>query len=174
MSAILGTGLAWFCVWLFAQAALHKLFSHQYYRGLMVRYVGDIGSGVAVWLIAALETFIVLMLILPQWRVAGLAAAAVMLVFYAALMITQLVRGEAGMQCGCAGPASSLEISWALVVRNGVCAGLAILAMSSGSALPDGLLGVCLSGFVALFTVLVYLSSEQNISNAQQWTTREV
>lgn len=172
LSGLIGNGLAWFLLWLFAQAAFHKFGAPQYYRRLMTRYVGGPGGGVAVWLVAALEAGIALSLLLPQWRATGLAAAAGLLLVYAGLMARQVLRGESGMQCGCAGPDSQLGVSWALVIRNGICAGLALLAMSSGGATAAGWAGVGLSLFVAVFAALVYATSEQLISNAQ-WMAGE-
>ena len=87
-------------------------------------------------------------------------------------MTRQALRGETDMQCGCAGPDSQLGISWGLVVRNGVCAGLALLALTADDAAAVGWAGLCLSLFIALFAVLVYETSEQLISNAQ-WMAGE-
>lgn len=172
LPATIGVGLAWFLGWLFAQAAFHKVSAPQYYRRLMTRYLGGPGGGVAVWLVAALEAGIALALILPQWRAAGLAAAAALLVLYAGLMASQILRGSSDMQCGCAGPDSQLGISWALVARNGVCAVMALLAMTSTADVDVGWLGLSLSLFVAVFAALVYVASEQIISNAQ-WMAGE-
>jgi len=172
LPAIISDGLAWFLVCLFVQAAWHKLGAPQYYRRLMTRYVGRLGGGIAVWLVALLEAYIALSLLLPQSRSAGLAAAAALLLAYGGLMASQVLRGESNMQCGCAGPGSQLGVSWALVVRNGVCAGLALLAMTSGGTANAGWIGLVISLLVALFALLVYETSEQLISNAQ-WMAGE-
>lgn len=172
MPAIISDGVAWFLVCLFVQAAWHKLGAPQYYRRLMTRYVGRPGGGIAVWLVALLEAYIALSLLLPESRAAGLAAAAGLLLAYGGLMASQVLRGESNMQCGCAGPDSQLGVSWALVIRNGVCAGLALLAMTSGGTADAGWIGLVISLFVALFALLVYETSEQLISNAQ-WMAGE-
>ena len=172
MPAIISDGVAWFLVCLFVQAAWHKLGAPQYYRRLMTRYVGRLGGGIAVWLVALLEAYIALSLLLPESRAAGLAAAAALLLAYGGLMASQVLRGESNMQCGCAGPDSQLGVSWALVIRNGVCAGLALLAMTSGGTADAGWTGLVISLFVALFALLVYETSEQLISNAQ-WMAGE-
>ncbi len=172
MPAIISDGVAWFLVCLFVQAAWHKLGAPQYYRRLMTRYVGRLGGGIAVWLVALLEAYIALSLLLPESRAAGLAAAAGLLLAYGGLMARQVLRGESNMQCGCAGPDSPLGVSWALVIRNGVCAGLALLAMTSGGAANAGWIGLVISLLVALFALLVYETSEQLISNAQ-WMAGE-
>lgn len=172
LPAIISDGVAWFLVCLFVQAAWHKLVAPQYYRRLMTRYVGRLGGGIAVWLVALLEAYIALSLLLPESRAAGLAAAAGLLLAYGGLMASQVLRGESNMQCGCAGPDSQLGVSWALVIRNGVCAGLALLAMTSGGTANAGWIGLVISLLVALFALLVYETSEQLISNAQ-WMAEE-
>lgn len=169
----LATGLAWFLVWLFGQAAWHKFGAPDFYAQLVRGYLGALWPGrMAVWLVAALEAAIALSLLLPATRAYALVAAAILLLGYAGLMAMQLRRGAADMQCGCAGPDSQLGISWALVLRNGVCAGLALLALTAaGGGLP-GWTGLALAVFVALFAVLVYQTCEQIISNAQ-WMAGE-
>ena len=87
-------------------------------------------------------------------------------------MASQILRGQADMACGCAGPDSRLGISWALVVRNGICAALALLAVTAAGAADGGWVGLGLSLFVAVFAALVYETSEQLISNAQ-WMAGE-
>lgn len=171
LPAVIGNGLAWFLAWLFAQAAVHKLGATAYYRQLMARYSGFAGGAFTVRLVALTETVIALALLLPRWRIAGLVAAAVVLAGYGLLMARQILAGRADMDCGCAGPDSHLEISWSLVVRNGICAGLALLLIPAVGA-AGGWSGVVLSVFIALFATLVYLTSEQIISNAQ-WMAGE-
>ena len=164
-----GIGLAWFLAWLFGQAAWHKFGAGDFYLQLMRRYLGSIPGGrLAVWTVAAVEGMTALSLLLPQTREAGLLAAAALLLAYAVLMALQLWRGRADMQCGCAGPDSQLGISWVLVLRNGICAALALLCLGSvATAVPASWGGLGLAVFVALFAVFIYLTSEQIVGNAQ-------
>ena len=170
----LGIGLAWFLVWLFGQAAWHKFGAADFYLQLMRRYLGPIPGGrLAVWTVAAVEGLTALALLLPQTRAAGLLAAAGLLLAYAGLMALQLWRGRADMQCGCAGPDSQLGISWALVLRNAVCAALALLPLGTAAgAVPTSWGGLGVAVFVAVFAVLIYLTCEQIVSNAQ-WMAGE-
>lgn len=173
LPALIAVGLAWFLAWLFGQAAWHKLSAPQYYGRLVHRYVPIAPAGrLPVVLVGALEGGLALALVLPWARTPALAGAAALLLAYAAMMAVQLLRGGAHMACGCAGPDSALEVCWALVIRNLVCAGLALLAMTSAGAAVAGWAGMGLSLFVAVFAVLVYLTSEQMISNAQ-WMAGE-
>jgi hypothetical protein len=168
-----GVGIAWFLVWLFAQAAFHKISAPGYYQALIHRYVPAIRGG-RIWvaLVASLEVGIALCLVVPQWRALGLVAAAALLLVYGALMASEILRGGAGAQCGCAGPDSSLGTSWALVIRNGVCASLGLLGLAGTGTAEVSWLGLALAGFLALFTALVYLTIEQIVSNAQ-WMAEE-
>lgn len=173
LPALIGNGLAWFLLWLFAQAAFHKFSAPAYYQQLVHRYVSAVpASRFWVLLVASLEAGVALGLLLPQSRSVALAAAAALLIGYGALMASQILRGQADMACGCAGPDSQLGISWALVLRNGICAGLALLAATAAATVNAGWLGMGLSLFVAVFAVLVYETSEQLISNAQ-WMAGE-
>jgi len=173
LPASIGIGIAWFLVWLFAQAAFHKISAPGYYQELVHRYIPAVeASRLWVALIASLETGIALCLVVPQWRVLGLVAAAALLLAYGALMASEILRGGAGAQCGCAGPDSSLGTSWGLVLRNGVCALLALSGLAGVDAAEVSWMGLTLAGFVALFAALVYLTAEQIISNAQ-WMAGE-
>jgi hypothetical protein len=170
----IGIGLAWFLVWLFGQAAWHKFGAADFYLQLMRRYLGPIPGGrLSVRAVATVEGLTALSLLLPQTREVGLLAAAALLLAYAGLMALQLLRGRADMQCGCAGPDSQLGISWALVMRNGICAALALLTLgAAASVVPASWGGLGLAVFVAVFAVLIYLTSEQIVSNAQ-WMAEE-
>ena len=173
LPASIAIGIAWFLMWLFAQAAFHKISAPGYYQDLVQRYVPGIG-GSRMWVavVATLETGIAVCLVVPQWRSVGLVAAATALLAYGALMASEIVRGRAGAQCGCAGPDSSLGISWALILRNGVCASLALLGLAGLGSTDASWLGFMLAGFLALFAALVYLTAEQIVSNAQ-WMAGE-
>ena len=169
MPDLIALGIALFLSWLFGSAAVHKARNLEHYRQLMARYLnGRPVSASSVWLIAAVEMSSAAMLLLPQTRPTGLLVAALLLLAYAALMGLQLARGRADMKCGCAGPASDMTISPALIVRNLVCAALALVASMPVISVEAGLAGIGLGLFVAVFTTLIYLGSEQLIANAQQ------
>jgi uncharacterized membrane protein len=173
LPALIAVGLAWFLAWLFGQAAYHKLSSPQYYQPLVKRYLPVApASNLPVLAVGALEGCLALALLLPASRTPALAVAAGLLLVYAGLMARQVARGGAHMACGCAGPDSALQVSWALVSRNGVCCALALLAMSSAGDASSGWTDMGLSLFVAVFAALVYLTCEQIISNAQ-WMAGE-
>jgi len=106
--------------------------------------------------------------LIPQTRTYGLAGSAGLLLAYAAMMAWQVWRGHADMDCGCSGPASDLSVSGALVVRNLICACLAILSLSALTGVAVGVIGLVLSVIMASFIITFYLCSDQLIANAQQ------
>ena len=163
---MIGNGLAWFLAWLFARAAWHKALAPGYYHVIMRRYAGAAGS-VLVWPLAVSEAAVALALLLPRWSFAGLGFAATLLLFYGGLMASQILRGRADLQCGCSAAGSPLQVSWALVLRNVVCAGVALLAMSAvGTAASSWWAGLA-SAAIAAGAVLAYLAGEAIIGNAQ-------
>ncbi len=168
MPDLVVSGLAWFIAWLFVMAALHKFRAPGYYQGLLNGWFPGIAVGSWVpHIVAAGEFGIAVMVLLPGARGAGLLAAAMVLLLYAVVMGVQLAGGRASGSCGCAGPASSLVISLPVVLRNLVCAVLALAALLPLQAGDYGLAGVALSASVAAFLIAGYLTSEQLIVNAQ-------
>lgn len=110
---------------LFAHAALAKLAD----RPLFVQHLAAYGvpQGLlapAGWLIPLTEAAIAVALLTPA-RTVGAAAAAALLLVYAAVMAWHRAHGSR-LDCGCGG--EPLPLSWALVLRNLGLAGLALLA----------------------------------------------
>jgi hypothetical protein len=167
MPAPVATGVALFLCWLFAAAAVHKLRSPDYYSRLVSAYLPAPGiARLAVPVIALGELCVALALLVPASRSAGFAAATAVLTGYALSMTWQYLRGRADLACGCSGPASTLTVGPALILRNLVCAGLAGALVFAGKG-PLGLMGLALGVFLALFMVFVYLCTDQIIANAQ-------
>jgi hypothetical protein len=165
---VVSGGILFFLVWLFATAAVHKARAPRYYYRLVASYVPvETGRHVLVWLICLAEGFISALLLLPGLHKAGLAAATLVLTGYAVLMSWQVARGQTDLECGCAGPASTLRIGSALIVRNLVCAGLAAMAMTSRAAFPAGPGSIILVLITAALLITTYLACEQVIANAQ-------
>ena len=169
MPAVLHYSLVLFFLWLLAAAAAHKFLHHQYTAGLIRSYVpvGEMAAGLLAWLIAFLEAGLALGLAVTPLRQAAFAATAVLLLVYLLGMASLLVRGRVDARCGCAGPASDLRISPALLIRNGVLVCLAVMGtlpvadtLSMTAAVSAGLMGV--------FLIAAYLCVEQLLLNAQR------
>jgi Methylamine utilisation protein MauE len=175
MPDLISSGVALFFAWLFALAGVHKLRSPAYYVDLLASYFPSLPASPA-WLVApvaALELAIAALLIFPQTLGLGLLGCAAVLCIYAIAMALQIWRGKSDMACGCAGPASNLSVSPALVIRNLLCATLALcsfalLIQAQTASVEAGLVGYGLSAFVAGFMIVLYLCSDQLIANAQQ------
>lgn len=163
--------MAGFLAWLFAMAGFHKL-----------RHPGSLGEVAAqyvpaplrgwwrdslVLLVGAAELLLAVALLWPASREAGAAGAVALLLAYALMMAWQLLQGQRDLRCGCAGPASDVRISPALVLRNLCIAGLAMLLWlpTAPAALSASALGLALG--MVLFLLVLYLSAEQLISNSQ-------
>jgi len=161
--------VAFFLAWLFALAAAHKFRSGLYYRELLSSYFDSINVGAGgVRFIASVESIVALLLLFPQTRSVGLSAGAMVLLFYALMMALQVKRGRDDIACGCAGPASMLTVSPALVLRNFFCAALAVLSLAGSlTTIPPDFSAYSLSVVVATFMVMLYICSDQLIANAQ-------
>lgn len=166
---LVGFGISGFLLWLFATAGLHKLRAPARFGSVIAAYFPEHpGAGRLLLPVAVLELGIAVALLLPMTAAAGLLAAATVLGAYGVLMALQLARGRRDLRCGCAGPASQLAVSPALVARNVVCAGLALLALAPRADITAGLAGLGLALYIATFLIILYLCTEQLVSNAQQ------
>jgi hypothetical protein len=122
--------------WLFLASAVHKLRAPREFRGVLAAY-----RMLPERLVMPVSIAIVLLELaiggaaLAQFSLAYAAAAAV-LIGYAALMAINLARGHRLIDCGCGGVAQPL--SGALVLRNLVVAAAAWLALLPASSRPLG------------------------------------
>ena len=166
---LIGDALALFFVWLFTAAAIHKWRTPDAYVEPMSAYLAGFSPGRStVWLVALFEFLLAVMILLPQSRVFGLSAGALLLLAYAALMARQISRGRVDLKCGCAGSASRVMISPGLILRNLLCTALALLALLPSGTVSSGFTTTGLTLCMVLFMIIVYLCSEQLIDNAQQ------
>jgi len=164
----MSSGFAFFAMWLFITAAAHKFYHPDYYQRLLSSYFEALNVGRnAVFVLAIAELVIALSLFFRTSREAGLLSSALLLALYGAVMAIQVKRGRDDLACGCAGPASMLTVSPALVVRNIVCAAVAVLALSGSAPLTPGLIAYALSAGIAMFLIVLYTCSDQLIANAQ-------
>jgi len=171
MPDVISSGVAFFLAWLFGLAAVHKLRDRQFYAALIGRYLpAGLARPSMVLVVALLEGGTALALLPVVTRGIALALAMLLLLAYAGLMFLQWVRGKADMRCGCAGPASELTVSPALVARNVTCACLALAAVFPVATIAPGWLGAALSLMIAAFLAVGYLCVEQLIGNAQRMT----
>lgn len=141
---------------LLASAASHKLRDLARFRAILEAY--EILPAAAVAAVAPLVAAVELALaaLLASGLVAPFAAAATsaLMLAYAAALQVNVQRGRSGLDCGCAGPASSVPVSPALVVRNLVLAAAALLIALPASGRPLAVLD-----FASAATAVLVLSA---------------
>jgi len=169
MPVVVHDTLVLFFLWLLTGAAVHKLRHPAYYAGLVRSYipVGEAAAPVLARLIAAGEAGLAVSLVIPPARTVAFLGTALLLAVYALAMSGRLAAGQQDLRCGCAGPASDLRISPALVARNVL---LTLLALAG--ALPATgvvtLVQAAIAVIMGLFLIVTYLCSEQLLRNVQQ------
>ena len=116
---------------LLAQAALAKLADRSLFEQHLAAYgVPDRRLAATAIALPAAEALAAGLLLTP-WRGVGAALAAALLLLYAGVMAWHRSRGHA-LDCGCGG--EPLPLSWALVLRNGGLAALALPAAAPTAA----------------------------------------
>jgi Methylamine utilisation protein MauE len=159
---------------LLAHAALAKLAD----AALLEQHLAAYGVPAALLTPAArtlplLEALAALLLLTP-WRTAGAALAAALLLAYAGVMAWHRGQGHA-LDCGCGG--EPLPVSWALVVRNAVLAGMALLAGAPMASRAMGLAEFLVVAAAVLLGSLLYAALHQvlrhraGVRTATVWRT---
>lgn len=125
---------------LFAVAAWHKVRAPRAFAAALDAY--RVVPARAVWPAAAgvtaSEAGAAVLLLAPSGYRLGAAVAALLLAAYAGAIALNLARGRRDLDCGCGGPGPRRPVSGALVARNGVLCGGALLLTASVSARPLG------------------------------------
>ena len=142
-------------------AAWHKLSEPDVFVGVLQEYelLPQATVVLAGRALPCLEAVLGVGVLLPVTRSIGLIAVACLLALYAAAMAINLWRGKRNIDCGCGGEGQPL--SWALVVRNAVLAGIAVgVSGPAGERDFEWLDGVTLVSGVLAFYVLYLLVDE--------------
>jgi hypothetical protein len=150
---------------LFAHAALAKFGDAALFEQHLAAYgVPAAGLALGVRLVPALE-LIAAGLLLSPWAAAGALLSIVLLLGYAAAMALHRVRGDE-IDCGCGG--EPLPVSWALVARNGVLAGVAGVAGAGLQPRPMGLADFAVVVASVLLAALLYAALHQVLRGAKR------
>jgi len=143
---------------LFAHAAVAKFADLPLLEQHLHAYGVPMGAlPIASKLLPAVETLAALLLLTP-WRTAGALLAAALLLTYAAAMGWHRAHGRAP-DCGCGG--EPLPVSWALVVRNLMLAGLALLAGAAMAPRATGLPDFLVVAAALMLGTLLYAALHQ-------------
>jgi hypothetical protein len=148
------------------QGAWQKWQQHEAFAAAMQDYelIPDVAVPSASRALMATEATIGLALLWPRSHPWALLAGIALLVMVTAAVVLNLLRGRTAISCGCGG-ASDQQISWSLVMRNGLFAtllGLAAQPWSDRQLIPLDYL-TCLVG--ALMLAGFYAVVGQLLSN---------
>ena len=155
---------------LFIQAGFSKLRRPAAYEQVVSAYLRRPVGSWPVRIIGVIEVDAALACLLPPLRPAGAAACALLLLGYAILMAREVAAGHRTLRCGCAGPASEVRVSYALVARNAVIA-LPLIGLAATSTPSEFMFNSALMLAMPLTAVLLlsYVTVEGLIANRQRW-----
>lgn len=124
---------------IFVQAAWHKAADYGRFLGFVANYqlVPEFLEGTVARLLILAEILLVALLVFPATTQVAALGLALLLLVYAFGMSINLLRGRRLIDCGCGG--SAHPVSWLLVLRNLLLAGLALLPASQGISQPGSL-----------------------------------
>jgi hypothetical protein len=149
----------------FARSAAHKVAEFSFfsatlgeYRLLPALFVGPVAVGLAIAEVAAIG-----LLLFPTTRTPGANVAISLMSLYAIAMAINLRRGRRRIDCGCGGPGQM--ISWPLVVRNLVLAGVASFVALNTAALDSIPAGTLVAFAGVLLCWLLLAIFDQIIGN---------
>lgn len=166
-----------FLSWLLVFAGIHKLKNADYYAGILsdylpVLFIYPFVLNALRVLLGVAEVLLAISLLIEPARPVALFLTAILLLIYAAAMAAQMMMGRKDIACGCAGPAAQTSISAGLVIRNIVLSSIiAITLFLPKQAMPMDLSAMTVSLSAAAFFIVLYMSSEQMISNAQKFSS---
>jgi len=161
---------ALFMCWLFAEAGIHKLNPNNssYYSTLIADYgwASPQLAGLIAKAVGFVEIIVALAIVYPATRGEAAIVAALILSGYLLHMAYQLYRGRRDLDCGCSGPGGQLKMSGHLLVRNLILVAVSLFCLQPVTNNLNLLW--LLGGLFAIIFIIINLSSEQLIGNAQK------
>lgn len=122
--------------------------------------------------VPAVEATLALLWLTAPWYANGAAVAgfgtAALMVGYAAAIAANLVRGRSWIDCGCGG---GDQLTWGLVARNAVLAGLAVATLAFRSPGAPDWGDVAVSVPVLAVATLLYLTTGALLANSAAMRT---
>ena len=138
MDPIVRAGLRTALALLFGWAAAHKLRDMAAFRAAVAAYavVPAATLSIVSAVLVGTEIGVAATLAWPSSGSLPAVGAAVLLAIYAAAVGVNLLRGRHHIDCGCVGAAGRRPIAWALVARNLVLSGVALVTALPVSPRP--------------------------------------
>jgi hypothetical protein len=157
-------------VCVFLRGASHKLLDFGWFVHTLAEYrlLPAALAPAAAGVLALAETAVAIGLVAPQSRGAAAMAGCVLLLVYGGAVAVNLLRGRSRIECGCGGAGEGL--SWVLVARNAVLAGLALIASQAPLQAAFGPFE-WMTGAAAIASMWLLLVSIEKLAANLSWLT---
>jgi len=109
-------------------------------------------------LLPPVEVLLAIGVLIPATRAAAALGMAVLLVVFAAAIALNVARGRTGIDCGCFRSSLKQNLSWWLVLRNGLLLGLALACVATPGPRELGWADNFIVVMAALTLFIAYLS----------------
>jgi hypothetical protein len=166
--------------WIFINTAVHKLANPTYISSVITKQMPWMNERFSYYfgiVLGVVELAVAIAILVPAARLDAALLAFSLHSLYALMMLVQLLRGRTDLDCGCAGPARRQKISRRLVLRNVILMLISGIVVYQSIAADPGLLpgqGLWMIAIpFAIFSILIYVSSEQLMSNRQKLNSLE-
>jgi hypothetical protein len=152
----------------FGAAAVTKLRALDAFVGVVHNYrlVPEALERPIAYALPVVELAIALGVLLPALRAPAAVAAAIMLALFAVAMAINLLRGRRDIDCGCFATVLRQRLSWSLVGRNLLLAGMALALVPGLGVRGLGWLDLLTVGCASTALVLLYAAASQLFGTA--------
>jgi hypothetical protein len=154
----------------FAAAGIHKAMNFSHHAGVVADY-----RVVPAWvvpllapLIIVLEFAVVVLVLIPDTRSAGVILTTGLLFVYILSIALNLVRGRTFIDCGCSWGSQGHQISAWLIARNLIMVAVALLALLPSANRSLQLMDWILAALAGTAVIAVYLIGDLLIANGSK------
>lgn len=154
----------------FALAAIHKALDYARHAGVVADYrvVPAWSVPVLAPLLIVLEFAVVVLVLLPGTRSAGLILTTGLLLIYFFSIGLNLVRGRTSIDCGCGWGSQGHPISGWLIFRNLTMIGIAVAALLPSTNRPLQLVDWILAAFAGTALIAIYSIGDLLMANGSK------
>jgi uncharacterized membrane protein len=147
----------------FGAAAVSKLRALDAFVGVVHNYrlVPEPLERPIAYVLPAVELAIAMGVLVPATRAMAALAAAILLALFAGAMAINLMRGRRDIDCGCFATVLRQHLSWPLVLRNLLLAGLALAVVPGLNARGLGWLDLMTVGCASAALVFVHAAASR-------------